>query len=42
VKDKADIIESVGKVGVQTIAVIGVFWLGNKFIDNLVPIDPSR
>lgn len=35
---KAELVEAVGKVGVQTIAVIGVFWLGHSFIERLVPI----
>lgn len=31
-------IEAFGKIGVQTVAVLGVFWLGHEFLLKLVPI----
>ena len=34
----AQTIEAVGKVGIQTVAVIGVFFLGYEFISKMVPI----
>ncbi len=35
---KPELIEAIGKIGIQTVAVVGVFWLGHEFISKLAPI----